>query len=82
MIVVGAGLIGTESAATLAEAGHSVTLVDILERPLDRLHDPLPNLGRETLGELGVSFHGELVIESATAYSRRRRPRTEHSRPT
>ena len=40
--VIGAGLIGTESAATLASAGHEVTVLDILERPLDRLHDPLP----------------------------------------
>lgn len=69
IIVVGAGLIGTESAATLAQAGHSVTLVDRLERPLDRLHDPLPELGRVTLDELGVQFHGGVVIESATEYS-------------
>jgi len=69
VIVVGAGLIGTESAASLAEAGHSVTLVDMLERPLDRLHDPLPDLGRATLDELGVRFHGGVAIESATEYS-------------
>ncbi|MEO5633544.1 NAD(P)/FAD-dependent oxidoreductase [Gaiella sp.] len=69
IIVVGAGLIGTESAATLAQAGHSVTLVDLLDRPLDRLHAPLPDLGRETLDELGVQFHGGVAIESATEYS-------------
>ena len=69
VIVVGAGLIGTESAATLAQAGHSVTLVDMLARPLDRLHDPLPDLGRETLDDLGVTFHGGVAIESATEYS-------------
>ena len=69
VVVVGAGLIGTESAATLATAGHSVTLVDVLERPLDRLHDPLPALGRATLDELGVRFLGEARIESATEYS-------------
>ena len=69
VIVVGAGLIGTESAATLAQAGHSVTLVDVLERPLDRLHDPLPALGRATLDELGVQFHGGVAIESATEYA-------------
>jgi 3-phenylpropionate/trans-cinnamate dioxygenase ferredoxin reductase subunit len=69
VIVVGAGLIGTESAATLAQAGHSVTLVDMLERPLDRLHDPLPALGRATLDELGVQFHGGVAIESATEYA-------------
>jgi 3-phenylpropionate/trans-cinnamate dioxygenase ferredoxin reductase subunit len=69
VIVVGAGLIGTESAATLAAAGHSVTLVDMLERPLDRLHEPLPELGRATLDELGVRFQGGVAIESATEYS-------------
>ena len=35
-MVVGAGLIGTETAATLA-AAHEVTLVDMLDRPLARL---------------------------------------------
>jgi len=69
VIVVGAGLIGSESAATLAVAGHSVTLVDMLDRPLDRLHDPLPDLGRATLDDLGVRFHGGVAIESATEYS-------------
>jgi 3-phenylpropionate/trans-cinnamate dioxygenase ferredoxin reductase subunit len=71
VIVIGAGLVGTESAATLAQAGHSVTLVDMLARPLDRLHDPLPDLGRETLDDLGVTFHGGVAIESATEYSLR-----------
>jgi NADPH-dependent 2,4-dienoyl-CoA reductase/sulfur reductase-like enzyme len=69
VVVVGAGLIGTESAATLAQAGHSVTLVDMLERPLDRLHDPLPELARSTLEELGVVFHGGVAIESAGEYT-------------
>lgn len=68
VIVIGAGLIGTESAATLAQAGHAVTLVDLLERPLDRLHDPLPELGRATLDELGVQFLGGVRIEGATQY--------------
>ena len=36
VVVVGAGLIGTETAATLA-AAHDVTLVDMLDRPLARL---------------------------------------------
>ena len=71
VVVVGAGLIGTESAASLAVAGHTVTLVDMLERPLDRLHDPLPELGRETLDELGVRFIGGVVIESAAEYELR-----------
>ena len=45
VVVVGAGLIGTETGATLAVAGHDVTAIDVLDRPLDRLHDPLPALG-------------------------------------
>ncbi len=69
IVVVGAGLIGTESAASLAQAGHSVTLVDMLDRPLDRLHDPLPELGRATLDELGVRFLGGVEIENATEHS-------------
>ena len=36
VIVIGAGLIGTETAATLAVAGHQVTLVDMVDRPLAR----------------------------------------------
>jgi NADPH-dependent 2,4-dienoyl-CoA reductase/sulfur reductase-like enzyme len=56
--VVGAGLIGTETAATLALAGHDVTAVDLLERPLDRLHDPLPALAAEALAAAGARFVG------------------------
>ena len=69
IIVVGAGLIGTESAASLAQTGHSVTLVDMLDRPLDRLHDPLPEIGLATLEELGVRFLGGVAIEAASPYS-------------
>lgn len=56
--VVGAGLIGTETAATLAAAGHDVIVLDVLERPLDRLHDPLPALGAEALAATGARFLG------------------------
>jgi 3-phenylpropionate/trans-cinnamate dioxygenase ferredoxin reductase component len=60
--VIGAGLIGTESAATLATAGHDVTVLDVLTRPLDRLHDPLPTLGAEALTATGARFHGGAAI--------------------
>jgi 3-phenylpropionate/trans-cinnamate dioxygenase ferredoxin reductase subunit len=63
VLVVGAGLIGVESAATLAAAGHEVTIVDLLPRPLDRLHDPVPALARRALDELGVRFVGEVHVE-------------------
>lgn len=65
VLVVGAGLIGTESAATLAAAGHDVTVVDVLERPLDRLHDPLPGLGLAALERAGARFLGGVRIERA-----------------
>jgi len=37
VLVIGAGLIGSELSNDLALGGHSVTLVDVLERPLARL---------------------------------------------
>ena len=63
VVVVGAGLIGTETSATLAVAGHDVTAIDVLERPVDRLHEPLPTLGAEALAATGARFRGgaELV---------------------
>lgn len=68
VVVVGAGLIGTETSATLAVAGHDVTAIDVLERPLDRLHEPLPTLGAEALAATGARFLGgaeltELAVE-------------------
>lgn len=60
--VVGGGLIGVETAATLAAAGHAVTVVELLERPLDRLHDPIPALAAATLDELGVEFVGATAV--------------------
>ena len=63
VLVVGAGLIGTESAATLAVAGHDVTVVDVLERPLERLHDPLPALALDALERAGARFLGGVQLE-------------------
>jgi len=70
VVVVGAGLIGTETAATLAVSGHDVTAIDVLERPLDRLHDPLPALGAEALAATGARFLGgaeltEIAVDDA-----------------
>ena len=61
VVVIGAGLIGTETAATLA-ARHRVTLVDMLDRPLARFLPQLSAAARATLGELGVTFHGDAQI--------------------
>jgi 3-phenylpropionate/trans-cinnamate dioxygenase ferredoxin reductase subunit len=62
VVVIGAGLIGTETAATLAAAGHEVTVVDVLHRPLDRLHDPLPELGAAALAATGARFLGGIDV--------------------
>jgi 3-phenylpropionate/trans-cinnamate dioxygenase ferredoxin reductase subunit len=67
VVVIGAGLIGTESAATLAAGGHDVTVLDVLERPLARLHDPLPNLGADALAATGARVHGDVAITELRA---------------
>lgn len=66
VVVIGAGLIGTESAATLAAAGHDVTVLDVLERPLDRLHEPLPVLGAAALAAAGARFVGRVSLTELT----------------
>lgn len=64
VLVIGAGLIGTETAATLA-AAHQVTLVDMLDRPLARFLPAVSDAATTTLGHLGVAFHGGCRIETA-----------------
>lgn len=61
--VLGGGLIGVETAATLAGQGHAVTVLDLLPRPFDRLHDPLPAIAEATLSELGIPFVGGASLE-------------------
>jgi 3-phenylpropionate/trans-cinnamate dioxygenase ferredoxin reductase component len=65
VIVVGAGLIGTETAATLA-SDHGVTLVDMLERPLARFLPRISELAESMLRQLGVRFLGGCRIDAAT----------------
>ena len=64
VVVVGAGLIGTETAATLA-ADHEVTVLDMLDRPLARFLPRVSEAARAALDSLGVRFLGECKIESA-----------------
>ena len=64
VIVIGAGLIGTETAATLA-ASHRVTLVDMVDRPLGRFLPLVSDAAAATLAALGVDFLGECRIEAA-----------------
>jgi 3-phenylpropionate/trans-cinnamate dioxygenase ferredoxin reductase component len=65
VIVVGAGLIGTETAATLA-AAHDVTLVDMLDRPLARLLPDVSEAAAAALDGLGVDFLGLCKIDRAS----------------
>ena len=65
VVVVGAGLIGTETAATLA-AAHDVTLVDMVDRPLARFLPQVSDAAREALEKLGVRFLGSCSIDSAS----------------
>ncbi len=62
VVVVGAGLIGTETAATLAGA-HDVTLLDMLDRPLARFLPRVSEAGRAALDALGVRFAGSCAID-------------------
>jgi len=61
IVVIGAGLIGTETAATLSTR-HQVTLVDMLDRPLARFLPRLSEAALATLGELGVTFLADVQI--------------------
>jgi len=61
VVVIGAGLIGTETAATLA-ARHSVTLIDMLDRPLGRFQPRLSDAAVATLDGLGARFVGGAQI--------------------
>ena len=60
--VVGAGLIGTETAATLS-ASHRVTLFEQAELPLSRLHRAVGEEARRVLATLGVEFAGGSVVD-------------------
>lgn len=65
VVVVGAGLIGTETAATLAQV-HEVTLVDMVDRPLARLLPQVSEIAIEALDARGVRFLGSCKIETAS----------------
>jgi 3-phenylpropionate/trans-cinnamate dioxygenase ferredoxin reductase subunit len=65
LLIVGGGLIGAETAATLAQQGHYIHVIDVLERPVHRLRPPLPDLVTATLTSLGVQFTGGVVMTGA-----------------
>jgi 3-phenylpropionate/trans-cinnamate dioxygenase ferredoxin reductase component len=62
VVVIGAGLIGTETAATLRRLGHHVTLCDIVDRPLARFLPRVSDAAGATLVDLDVQFYGECAI--------------------
>jgi 3-phenylpropionate/trans-cinnamate dioxygenase ferredoxin reductase component len=64
VIVIGAGLIGTETAATLA-ATHRVTLLDMVARPLARFLPIVSDAAAAALAALEVDFVGDCRIEAA-----------------
>lgn len=72
IVIIGAGLIGVETAATLAPF-HDVALVEIQDRPLHQLHDPIPALAQDVLEQLGVSFVGGCEVEAASCNQERSR---------
>ncbi len=65
VVVVGAGLIGAETAATLA-AAHDVTILDRNNRPLARFLPLVSDAARAALDRLDVRFLGSCKIESAS----------------
>lgn len=71
VVVVGGGFLGVETAATLAGLGHEVTVLEMLARPLDALHDPLPALALETLTDLGVEFLGGAALTDVQEHDSR-----------
>ncbi len=55
--VLGAGLVGCETAGTLARLGHAVELVDRARRPLDRIGGEVAAVVASTLRLAGVGLH-------------------------
>jgi 3-phenylpropionate/trans-cinnamate dioxygenase ferredoxin reductase component len=62
VVVIGAGLIGAETAATLSRR-HHVTLLERGEHPLERQHPAVGAAAEQVLAELGVRFAGGCAVE-------------------
>ncbi len=62
IVVVGGGLIGCETAATLSRR-HQVTLVEQADQPLGRQHPPVRAAATRVLAALGVRFLGGCAID-------------------
>jgi 3-phenylpropionate/trans-cinnamate dioxygenase ferredoxin reductase component len=62
VVVIGAGLIGCETAATLARR-HRVSLIERAEHPLERMHPCVRDGAERALSQLGVTFAGGCGID-------------------
>ncbi|HEY9080436.1 NAD(P)/FAD-dependent oxidoreductase [Magnetovibrio sp.] len=68
VLLIGAGLIGTEFANDLAGAGYSVDVVDPAPQPLSRLlPDDLGQVMQDALSAIGVRFHMGRVVTGVVA---------------
>lgn len=63
VVVIGAGLIGCETAATLARR-HRVTLLDRANAPVERLGATISRAVSDALGDVGVRFRGDCAISA------------------
>jgi 3-phenylpropionate/trans-cinnamate dioxygenase ferredoxin reductase subunit len=71
VVVIGAGLIGCETAATLARR-HHVVLIERDEHPLGRMHPCMREGAEHALRQLGVTFAGCCGIERIDRVGSRR----------
>jgi 3-phenylpropionate/trans-cinnamate dioxygenase ferredoxin reductase component len=60
--VIGAGLIGSETAATLARR-HRVTLIERADRPLERFPEPIGDAATRALADAGVRLLAPCAVE-------------------
>lgn len=66
VVIVGAGLTGTETAITLARAGHAVTVMDLLTLGEIRMRDKAVGMAQRMALEAGVQFREGLRLEAVT----------------
>lgn len=78
LVIIGSGFIGLEFAATYAQFGTKVTVVDVFDTFLPREDDDVSSAVKEQLESLGISFHlgiqlknvhqedGKVIIQAVT----------------
>ena len=81
MLIIGAGLVGSELANDLALGGHHITLLDTATEPLARWHDQ--QAGPQLLDawkDLSIRFEGGLQVEQVERVGSRYRVSTTSGR--